>query len=190
MGFSRTDRTVMAASDPLAERLEELQDVLREGPALDAFRTAGPVIADSTEVRRRWPLLGQSFEARTPAVWCFPMRPYARVLGVVSVYRGDERPARLDTEESSFLVNSIAVAILGGIERSDGSELMWSARDVIDHATGMVVAQLAISPTDAVALLRAHAFAHESSLSEVSESVVTRRLSFVDDPTEERGGTP
>jgi hypothetical protein len=42
----------------------------------------------------------------------------------------------------------------------------------------MVVAQLSIAPNDALALLRAHAFAHGITVAEVSRRIVTRDLAF------------
>ena len=42
----------------------------------------------------------------------------------------------------------------------------------------MVIAQLGVAPDDAMALLRAHAFAQGATLSEVAALVVQRRLDF------------
>jgi AmiR/NasT family two-component response regulator len=55
----------------------------------------------------------------------------------------------------------------------------WASRSQIHQATGMVVAQLRLSPEDALALLRAHAYAQDSTLAEIAASVVQkRRLDF------------
>ena len=52
----------------------------------------------------------------------------------------------------------------------------WSSRAEIHQATGMVLAQLEISATDAFARLRAHAFAEQRLLGDVARDVVARRL--------------
>ncbi|WP_433914379.1 hypothetical protein [Escherichia coli] len=49
----------------------------------------------------------------------------------------------------------------------------------------MVVAQLKIAPPDAMALLRAHAFAHGTTVAEVSRGIVARELDFT---TDRQGG--
>ncbi len=54
-------------------------------------------------------------------------------------------------------------------------------RDQLSQATGMVVAQLKIAPPDALALLRAHAFAHGTTVTEVSSRIVDRTLHFTTD---------
>jgi hypothetical protein len=42
----------------------------------------------------------------------------------------------------------------------------------------MVIAQLRVGPDDALAILRAHAYAHDTTLAEIAEQVVDRRLDF------------
>jgi AmiR/NasT family two-component response regulator len=66
----------------------------------------------------------------------------------------------------------------------EGDELWdrsWSKRAEIHQATGMVVAQLGVSPTDAFARLRAHAFSEGVQLGDVARDVVARRLRFTRD---------
>jgi AmiR/NasT family two-component response regulator len=55
---------------------------------------------------------------------------------------------------------------------------MWSARAELHQATGMVIAQLNIPADDALALLRAHAYAHDTTLGDVAQQVITRQLDF------------
>ncbi len=43
IGFAPPDRATLCATDSLAERIENSQDILREGPSLDAFRTGTAV---------------------------------------------------------------------------------------------------------------------------------------------------
>ncbi len=46
----------------------------------------------------------------------------------------------------------------------------------IHQAMGMVIAQLRITPTDAIARLRAYAFVHQRLLIDVARDVVNRTL--------------
>jgi AmiR/NasT family two-component response regulator len=54
-------------------------------------------------------------------------------------------------------------------------------RAEIHQATGMVVAQLGVSAQDALARLRAYAFAEQRLLGDVAHDVVSRRLHFIPD---------
>ena len=60
-------------------------------------------------------------------------------------------------------------------------DLSWGNRAEIHQAAGMVVAQLGISAADALARLRAHAFAKQRLLRDVAHDVVARRLRFTKD---------
>ena len=57
----------------------------------------------------------------------------------------------------------------------------WSgAEQVVYQAVGMVVARLRLRPYEALARLRAHAFATDTTLDEVAMAVVERRLRLED----------
>jgi hypothetical protein len=178
IGYAKGDRTVLAVNGSLGERIEELEDVLREGPSLDAFRTGAYVLAEPRAASRTWPLLSQSLAPQALALAAYPMIPQSEVLGIVSTYQLDDSGAGLDPDDATFLASAIGVTIVGRFGRTDTTDLVWSARDRIDHAIGMVVIQLGITTADALALLRAHAFAHALSLSEVADAVVERALDF------------
>lgn len=184
IGYAAPARTVLCATDPVAEQIEELQDLSREGPALDAHRLADVVEVTEDEIDQRWPMLGQSFpDGVLPArLVAAPMRPHAEVLGVVTLHGGPTSTLAVSADEIQFLANAIGVAVLGGFERSDGTDELWSTRDLLNQATGMVVAQLGVRPSDALAVLRAHAFAHETSLAAIASQVVERSLIFKPGP--------
>lgn len=91
----------MCASDPVTERIEELQFVLGEGPCIDAFHHRRPVlVADLGAVpATRWPgYTPAAFEAGVRAVFAFPMQIGAARLGVLDVFRTG--PARCGARRS------------------------------------------------------------------------------------------
>jgi ANTAR domain-containing protein len=58
-----------------------------------------------------------------------------------------------------------------------------SHRAQVHQATGMVLHQLGISATEALARLRGYAFAQQRLLIDVARDVVSRRLVFTEDMT-------
>ena len=54
----------------------------------------------------------------------------------------------------------------------------WSDRAQVHQAVGMVVAQLRVSTEDALAILRAHAFAEGTNLDVIAALILERRLDF------------
>jgi hypothetical protein len=183
VGHSAPSRITLCATDPIAERIEQLQDLVREGPAIEAHRSGELIDADRTEIGRRWPMLVQSFtdDLRLARLVAAPMRPDSEVLGVVTLYAATGSGIAVSADDIQFLANAIGVAVLGGFERSDGTDELWSTRDLLNQATGMVVAQLGVRPADALAVLQAHAFAHETSVGAIASAVVERSLNFQPD---------
>jgi hypothetical protein len=190
LGFSAPERVTLCTTDDPAARVEDAQDVLREGPSLDAVRTGVAVSGLSlAEQRVRWPMLSDLLDARGDALslHAFPVRPDTAVLGVVCVYQTGERQLGVSRADAQFLANALGVALLGHLDSESVSNERWAVRDRVDQATGMVVAQLRVTPADAAAVLRAHAFAHATTVAAVSKWVLDRELDFSD--TESGDGT-
>jgi hypothetical protein len=184
--YTSPDRVTLCATDDLARRLEDLQDVLGEGPGATAYRTGLLTVADLGAGPGPWPLFAD--EARKVAgaklLYAVPMRPGHAVIGVLTVHQ--ETADLPDRDQAQFLADAIGAALMKDSPAEDDFRTSpWSARSEIHHATGMVVAQLRISPDDALALLRAHAFSHTSTLAEVAHQITSRQLSFSDDPQNE-----
>jgi hypothetical protein len=118
------------------------------------------------------------------AVLAVPMRPWNDgVIGVLTIHHDStDLP---DRDQAQFLANAVGAALVQDPPtETDLRAGPWSTRSEIHQATGMVVAQLRISPDDALALLRAHAFSHETTLAAVAEQVTSRRLHFTNADSE------
>lgn len=183
LGFTTTQRTVLCVTDELVSLLEDVQDTLREGPSLDALRTSRPVASSSwAEQVDRWPVLMKSAPppVASTLIYAFPMLPEQTLVGVVSLHLRRNRPLTRSVDDLAFLADVVGAAIVGGAPEDDAAHSLWSERDKISQATGMIVAQLGLAPADALAVLRAHAFAHEASVADISHAVLARELSFAD----------
>jgi ANTAR domain-containing protein/GAF domain-containing protein len=178
-----SNRITLAATNETAARLEDLQDVLGEGPCHDAYRTGTAVrtILDA-EAARRWPEFTRAARSSvgSVAIYCFAMRPGEQVFGTLSLYLQHAPGIAESDETAQFIADAVGAALLRDPTGGDGitESGAWSSRAVIHQATGMVIAQLAISPDDALAILRAHAYAHDTTLAEIAGLVVDRRLDF------------
>ncbi|WP_344238525.1 GAF and ANTAR domain-containing protein [Kribbella hippodromi] len=169
-------RMTVVSTDEVAARLESLQDVLGEGPAWDAYRWDEPVIADLTDdLGRRWPEFTRSAIAATGPIrlHCFPMHPAGRPFGVYSVYAYGE--LREGGDVVQFMADTVGAVLL-----RDASDLPLDDRSALYQATGMTAVQLGASVEDALAMLRAHAFAQDATLNEIAEQVVDRQIDFRD----------
>lgn len=181
------DQVTVTSTDAAAARVESIQDVLGEGPGRRAFEddtiVSAPLgVAPGDDP---FPLFSQlAGEAAGGGTWFgIPMRVGGQPVGVLGLVVGPGRALARDAEDAQYLADAIGTAVLGEID-----QVGWSARARVDQATGMVSAQLRVQPHDALAVLRAHAFGRGSSLEDVAEDVVARRLSFADEagPVETR----
>lgn len=185
-----TLRETLWASDATADLLEDLQFSLGEGPCMEAAVTGRPVLGpdmSDTAKTSRWPIYAAAVVDQTGvgAVFALPLQWGAMNLGVLDLYRG--APGSLSGEQLRDAMSAADAAslMLLGLRTDPGDEQAWdrswSNRAEIHQATGMVVAQLGVSATDAFARLRAYAFAEQRLLGEVARDVVARRLHFSKD---------
>jgi len=175
------------ASDEVAAWVEAMQATAGEGPAVDAVATGLPVAAaDLTGTRERWPEFAAAL-ARTHssgALIAVPLRLGAVRVGALDLYR--DAPGPLDTRmiaAGMHVADLIAeqLAPICALDREiPGQAPHWLDRPlasrVIHQAAGMIVAQLDVGVREAYVRLRAYAFGHAMSLSEVAAQVVARRI--------------
>ncbi|MBQ1092702.1 GAF and ANTAR domain-containing protein [Streptomyces sp. B93] len=181
----------LGASDSRAAYLMDIQATLGDGPCLDAARTGTPVLAPDLTAGpdpHRWPVFAQqATEAGVRAVYALPLGAAARCLGTFDLYRdspGELAPRELHTAHAIAAVMTVALMALPYEEengrRGDG---LWLTELATDHdevyqATGMIMAQLGIGADEALARLRAHAFAQGRTILGAAHEVVAHRTRF------------
>jgi ANTAR domain-containing protein/GAF domain-containing protein len=174
------------ASAPVAEALEELQFTLGQGPGIDAATGRGLVLADDLAgpgAHRLWPAFAPAAADRgVRGMFAFPVAVGAALIGVLDVYRLQPGPLTAEELAQGLMFADVALVLTldawGGITaRPDGvADAALSARRAQVHqATGMVAAQLGVAVPDALALLRAHAYANGLGLADLAAEVLARR---------------
>jgi GAF domain-containing protein len=181
-------RGLTTASDPATARIEELQFVLGEGPCIDAFTARRPVLVPDLAdgARSRWPgYAPAAYEAGVRAVFAFPLQVGAGRLGVLDVFRARPGPLTADEIGQALAFAEVAVTTLLDRQRrapagaaADGLDEAMDSRAELFQAQGMVMVQLGATLAEAIARMRAFAYAENRSLAEVARDVVQRRLTF------------
>lgn len=186
-------RGIAAASDPLTERIDELEFALGEGPCMDAFASRRPVLeADlATDGMGRWPLYSVAAQDQgVRAAFAFPLQVGAARLGVLDLHRAS--PGSLSAGELADALSFADVAttmLLDAQEEAQpgaaasGLDEALAYRFELHQAQGMVMVQLSVSLAAALALLRAYAYSNDRPLDEVARSVVDRTLRLDQEPT-------
>lgn len=188
------ERVVLCATDPIAARIEDVQEVVAEGPTHHAFshNQATEYVVAGTEAgtEGQWNRFAESVHdlLGPVTVRAVPIRPGRRdsdeVLGVLMIYRRGARPMDPQADAIQALADAVGAALIrdpegfGHPADPDDDAGPWSRRAWIHQATGMLVAQLRLTPPDALVLMRAHAYAHDQSLDEVAGLILSRELDF------------
>ncbi|SMH33133.1 ANTAR domain-containing protein [Rathayibacter oskolensis] len=179
----------LAASDPAAARLDEIQLDLGEGPCWDAVRSRGPVLVDDVrEATPRWPLFADE-AGRIPvdAVYAFPLRVGGLDVGVVELYNLRPGPlAATVVDRIRRRTTGTALQLVAQVLADNDAEGRGNphSRRVIHQATGMILARYGTTAADALLLLRAHAFALGRTVADVAEEITDRRTGFPPSPPE------
>jgi hypothetical protein len=180
--YTESTRLMVCATDDIAAKLEDLQDVLGEGPGPDAYITGRMVRAALGErPSRRWPAFAAAAHAELGpvAISAIPIQPGIDVLGVLTLYQLPVRALAKEPTVAQFVADTLGAVLLrdGGLQEDMGNGPR-SSQAQVHQAAGMVIAQLGVGPEDALALLRAHAYAGGASMAVIARAVVERRLDF------------
>jgi len=185
-------RGVGVASDPVTERLEELQLTLGERPCVEAHNHGFPVLVPELAGRAmtRWPGYAPALHAAgIRAVFAFPLQIGAARLGVLDVFHTDAGNLPPDDLALALTFADFAISTLldrqqrarppaGDDGADDGLGDTLGARTTLFQAQGMVMVQLGVPLADALARIRAHAYAEDRDLGDVAADIVARRLTF------------
>ena len=180
----------VSATDPVANRLDELQFDLGEGPCWTSLAHRVPVLMDARDAGPDWPMFRAAVAADSVAegvgaLFAFPLAIGALDIGAIDLYSGDSSLLAPEmVSEASSLADVAAWRVLRTIlnDHTQGydSESIGYSRREVHQATGMIIVQLGVTPEDAELLLRAHAFAGGRTVREVARDVVARTLEFTD----------
>jgi hypothetical protein len=184
-------RYTACATDDVAARLAELEELVGDGPASRAARhgrSVGTVLGpgapgrpaelppDVPEVPPVFAVLagGVVDPGAAVSVRSWPVRVDGRPVAALTVHG----PARCATTEAladgQVLADALGPALVGPAVAAR------SARARRHRAVGMLVAQTGLAPDDAVALLRARAWSEDVPVADLEDAVLARRATFAD----------
>lgn len=192
-GLSITDelRIPLGASDPDASRAEQIQTTLGEGPCLAATASQQPVTADQTTIATRWPVFHGRFVSETPyrSAVSVPLLSRDRQLhlGALDLYLTISEPVPdfFVRQVTGSIATTIASVLFDQPGTARGHDTLlppWldsvgvRQRMHVWVAVGILIEHAALSNLDALAALRAYAFAHDADLDTTAEQLMQRRL--------------
>jgi hypothetical protein len=167
-------RDIVFATDHVSAQIEELQVSLGEGPCIDAWSSRFPVLEPDLRhpLPGRWPVFAPAARAAgAAAVFALPLQVGQARVGALDVYR--DTPGGL-SDADVIDARKLGAAVTQVLLRMEPTPSDFSAE--VYQAAGMITVQLDVDISEALARLRAHAYAEECPLREVAHDVVARRL--------------
>ena len=144
-----------------------------------------PDLADGAMAR--WPVYAPAaHDGGVRAVFAFPLQVGAARLGVLDVFRA--RPGRCRPTNCAQALTFADVAVTTLLDGQDarrararpptGLDEAMDYRAELFQAQGMVMVQLGVTLAEALARMRAYAYAENRRLGDVARDIVARRLRF------------
>jgi hypothetical protein len=173
-------------ADPMTQAAEEVQYTLGEGPCVDAFHRKEVVLVPdlASPELTRWPGFREgALGVGVRAAFGFPLRIGPVCIGALNLYHRTGELTAEQRADARALAHVATRAVLGW-QSAAGESLPWQLeqvpvhRAVVHHAAGMISVQAGVPVDDALALLRAYAFAEGLRLGDVAADVVSRQLRF------------
>nr|WP_308406212.1 GAF and ANTAR domain-containing protein [Streptomyces sp. AC602_WCS936] len=174
----------LCASGDRASYLAEIQATLGDGPCVSAAEAGAPVLArdlTSGADAGRWPVYAQQASAvGVRAVYALPLGSDAVCLGTLDLYRDTPGPLTGPQLRTARLVAGVMTVALMALPRGEDAWLdeLAGDHDEVYRAVGMIMAQLRVGADEALARLRADAFAHGRSAYAVARDVLAHRRRF------------
>jgi hypothetical protein len=180
--------TPLGASDALATLAERLQFTTGSGPCMLAAGTGCPFFAAEEQLRGRWPAFHDMLVRHTPfrSVVALPLPGELRGIGALDLYLtpsvGVEAVDAIQAHDVARIVAAELAHAAAWSEWSENEGPAWTQTDTARQrarvwlASGMVSLALGVDTTDALAVLRAVAYASDRTVDAVAVDVIERRL--------------
>ncbi|POH65128.1 MULTISPECIES: GAF and ANTAR domain-containing protein [Cryobacterium] len=182
------DKLEVVASTSEANTLVEVMQIDADaGPCLECFRTRAVVSLPDIDVgSSRWAAFCETARSQgIHSVYAIPLRLRETTIGTLNLMRNERGELnQYDIRAAQALADVATIGILQERTIRDASTLRdqlqkaLSSRIIIEQAKGVVAETANVSIEAAFDLIRRHARSHQTSLTLVAQSLVTRELSL------------
>jgi GAF domain/ANTAR domain len=176
----------LGVSSPAARVYDEVSFTFGEGPCLSAVTRRRPVIVADLAEPGELSWTGYATAMLTHGicnVWAVPLVVAGEYVGAVTLFgtspgapKGKQLDGALVVAEMAGmpLLDLIVADRYAAVQTAGGRGPDWGAltRVEVNQATGMLIQQLDVDPVEALARLRAHAYASGRSASDVAHDIL------------------
>ncbi|MFD9821840.1 GAF and ANTAR domain-containing protein, partial [Streptomyces violascens] len=168
---SDLSQLAVATSDQLARDAQDLEYVLGVGPAREATELNQPVLSSGTALDRRWPGYGTGLASLgLGSVAALPLKSPDGCIGALTLF--DPRPGLAAAGEFDEVAGAVTDNVLLGPDADPDLYGGVDLRAVVHQAAGMLSERTGCSVDEALALIKARAFARGESAEAVARRIV------------------
>ncbi|MFE5565627.1 GAF and ANTAR domain-containing protein [Amycolatopsis japonica] len=172
-------------SDPVAARANDLEYMFGEGPSWGV--PGEPGVCGERELSSRWPGFGPAVrELGVRAVVSARLGQRETPLGTLTAYRPEPEPDAEIARSTELVAEALTATALHPDVRLDADDGLpvhplfgdLDLQVVVHQATGMLMTNQDCDASDALALIRARAYAQDESVMETARKIVNRAPPF------------
>jgi GAF domain-containing protein len=187
LGDASGDLEVVASTSEESRLVDVMQTHSGRGPSMQCFLTGQPVsVTDIADLEGDWEdfrreALAQGFRSAQ----IVPLRLRGRIIGTLTLLRSE--PGDLSEDDLTLAQGLADVATIGilherAVRESDLAQTQLqhalNSRVVIEQAKGVIAQVRSVDMAEAFQILRTYSRAHNTSLRDVADRVVSRELSL------------
>ena len=151
---SKTRVETIAATDPLIERLDEIQVQIGEGPDFSALGEAVSIIVEDTATDRRWPEWARMVaDAGVRSLLNVRLYTTATTLGTLNLYGRTPNQFSPDDQAVAHVLARHAAVAIGSARKEQHLWQAVDARKRIGQAQGILMERYDLTPDKAFAVL-------------------------------------
>ena len=189
--MGRAESGPVCVSNPQVAALEDMQFDLGEGPCRDAHHSGRPVLSPRLDATAsaRWPVFVElAHTSGISGVFAYPLPVDGISVGVLTVYQAEAGDLTVAQHDECLVLADVLAATIIGLQADEPAGELAPALDIaiayraeIFQASGVVAVQLGISPEEAVARIRGHAFSTSRPVAAVAADILSHVLRLPDD---------
>jgi GAF domain-containing protein len=173
LAIGRRHLEVVAATSPVPQQLDELQQREGAGPCLDAARSQAVIRIEDVGTDARWPSFAeQATAAGVRSMLCLPLHVDTSLFGTLSVYADTPRAFKDVTESVARVLAVLAAVTLSESRGRANLERALESRDLIGQAKGIIMQARRVTADEAFALLVRRSQETNTKVLDVAEAVV------------------
>jgi hypothetical protein len=145
----------VAATSPIAVRLDSAQHELQQGPCLEAAVADAVVRAPDVAQDLRWPRFGPlAAESGIHRMLCYQLYSHQHASAVLNLFGWGAGNLDFEAEAIGAMLATHAAAVLVAADRRHQFESALASRDIIAQAKGIIMERFSLDANQAFQLLR------------------------------------